>query len=100
MALEKTYRRLPLRDLMSDAEKRARDLAEHLNTTWLTRVADLRDLSRPVRRKSHFPTLLALQNALQKVVQTTTESEELIEYLERQLTEIREHGRRERNNRN
>ena len=100
MALEKTYRRLPLRDLMTDAEKRSRDVAEHINSTWLTRVTDLRAPSRPVRRKSHYPTLLAMQNALQRTVELTRETSELIEYLERQLTEIRDHARRERLNRN
>ena len=99
MALEKPYRRLPLRDLLTDAEKRSRDLAEHVGGTWTGGVTDLRDLSRPVRRKSHYPTLLALQNALQKVVRLTTENEELLEYLERQLTEIHDHARRERLNR-
>jgi hypothetical protein len=99
MVLEKTYRRLPLRDLLTDAEKRSRDLAEHYGATWLTSVTDLRDLSRPVRRKSHYPTLLAVQNSLQKVVRLTAESEDLLEYLERQLTEIRDHAKRERVNR-
>src|SRR5580698_2101179 len=96
MVLEKTLRRLPLRDLMTDSEKRSRDLAEHLTNTWLARVTDLRDLSRPLRRKSHYPTLMALQNALQRVVQLTGETDELLAYLERQLNEIRDHGRRER----
>jgi len=99
MALEKTYRRLPLRDLMTDAEKRSRDVAEQLSSTLGGATADLRDLSRPLRRKSHYPTLVALQNALQKVVALTAETGEMIEYLERQLTEIRDHARRERLNR-
>ncbi len=99
MALEKTYRRLPLRDLMTDAEKRSRDVAEHMNTTWLNGVSDLRDLSRPLRRKSHYPTLVALQNALNKVARLTSEASELLDYLQRQLDEIRDHARRERLNR-
>ncbi len=100
MAADKPYRRLPLRDLLTDAEKRSRDTAEKVQTGLLTRISDLRDLSRPVRRKSHYPTLLALQNSLQKVVEVTAEMGELIDYLERQLTEIRDHARRERFNRN
>jgi C4-dicarboxylate-specific signal transduction histidine kinase len=99
MALEKTYRRLPLRDLLTDAEKRSRDVVEHITNTWLAKVADLRDLSRPLRRKSHYPTLLALQNSLQRVVQLSGETDELLDYLERQLNEIRDHARRERLNR-
>jgi hypothetical protein len=96
MALDKPYRRLPLRDLMTDANKRCHDVAEHLNTTWMGSVTDLRDLSRPVRRKSHYPTMLALQNAIQKVLRLTTESEEYIENLEKELNDIREHAKRER----
>ena len=99
MALEKPYRRLPLRDLMTDAEKRSRDVAEHMHSTWGSCATDLRDLSRPLRRKSHYPTLLALQNALQKVLTLTGETGELIDYLERQLNEIRDHAKRERLNR-
>ena len=100
MALEKTSRRLPLRDLLTDTEKRSRDTAEMIGGAWLTRVTDLRDLSRPLRRKSHYPTLLALQNALQKAQETTGEVHKLIEFLEQQLTEIRDHARREKFNRN
>ena len=99
MALDKSFRRLPLRDLMTDAEKRSRDVAEHIHNTWLPCANDIRDLSRPLRRKSHYPTLLALQNSLQKVVQLTAETAEMLEYLERQLNEIRDHARRERLNR-
>ena len=99
MPAERTYRRLPLRDLLTDAEKRARDLAEHFHVTWLARAVDLHDLSRPLRRRSHYPTLLALLNALQKVLQTSDETEVLVEHLNRELEEIRDHARRERLNR-
>jgi hypothetical protein len=99
MAAEKSMRRLPLRDLLMDAEKRTRSLGEHLRDTWQARVTDLRDLSRPLRRRSHYPTLLALLNALQKLLQVSEETEGLIDYLGRELDEIREHAKRERLNR-
>lgn len=95
MAAERSFRRLPLRDLMIDAEKRVRDLAEHFNVTWLTRVADLSDLSRPIRKRSHYPTLYALQNALLKTVETNDQARPLIEYLIQELNEIRQLARRE-----
>lgn len=100
MGLEKLKRRLPLRDLLTDSEKRTRDLADHYATTWMGGITDLRDLSRPVRRKSHFPTLLALQNCLQKVLRLNQESADYLTYLEEQLRDIRDHARRERLNRN
>jgi hypothetical protein len=96
MALDKPARRLPLRDLMTDAEKRSRDIVEHFNAAWLLRISDLRDLSRPVRRKSHYPTFQALLNSLNKLLASHEEAEEMIAYLSQQLDEIREHTRRER----
>jgi hypothetical protein len=96
MMTEKSYRRLPLRDLMTDAEKRTRDLVEHLHGSWLSRATDLRDLSRPLRRRSHYPTLLALLNSLKSLVQLSEETRGLIDHLAHELNEISEHARRER----
>ena len=95
MISEKSFRRLPLRDLMTDAEKRGRDLVEHFTVSWIARVADLRDLSRPIRKRSHYPTLLALKNSVQKTVETNEETRQHIDYLMQELTEILEHARRE-----
>jgi hypothetical protein len=81
MITERSFRRLPLRDLMTDAEKRVRDLVEHFTVTWMARAADLRDLSRPIRKRSHYPTLLALQNAMQKTIESHQETRLLIDYL-------------------
>jgi hypothetical protein len=96
MLTEKSFRRLPLRELLTDAEKRTRDLAEHVHVTWLARVSDMRELSRPVRKRSHFPTLLALLNALQKLEETHDETLRMMDYLSQELDEIREHARREK----
>ncbi len=96
MALDKSFRRLPLRDLMTDAEKRTRDLAEYLHTTWLHQANELRDLSRPVRKKSHFPTLRALKNALDRFIQVDQDAAVLIDHLSQELEEICDHARRER----
>ena len=95
MISEKSFRRLPLRELMTDAEKRTRDLVEHFTVTWIARIADLRDLSRPIRKRSHYPTLLALKNSVQKTVETNEETRKHIDYLMQELTEILEHARRE-----
>jgi hypothetical protein len=99
MLTDKPTRRLPLRDLLTEAEKRTRDLIEQLTSTWLARTSDLRDLSRPLRKRSHYPTFLALQNAIQKIGQANQETEGLIAILLQQLEEINEHARRERLNR-
>jgi hypothetical protein len=95
-AAEKPFRRLPLRDLLTDAEKRSRDLAEHLHTTWLGRITDLRELSRTVRKRSHFPTLVALLNSYEKLQETQAETDRLLEVLRQELEEIRAHAQREK----
>jgi hypothetical protein len=99
MITERSFRRLPLRDLMTDAEKRVRDLVEHFNITWLSRVSDLNDLSRPLRKRSHYPTLHALQNALLKTVEMNDETRQHIDYLVQELNEVLQHARREQLNR-
>jgi len=90
---------MTLRQLLTHSEKCARDLIEHLQATLLTRASDFRDLSRPVRRKSHYPTMLAMQNALKKFNEANQEAQVLATYLLEQMQEIRENARRERVNR-
>ena len=99
MAAEKSYRRLPLRELLTDAEKRTRDLAEQVGTHLMARAADLRELSRPVRRRSHYPTLLALANSLDRLFEMQAETDEMAEHLLHELEAIYEHAKRERFNR-
>ncbi len=96
---ERSTRRMTLRQLLTHSEKCSRDLIEHLQATLLPCVTDFRDLSRPVRRRSHYPTIVALLNALHKLEQTGQETQQLAEYLQERLQEIREHARRERANR-
>ena len=95
---ERPSRRMTLRQQMTHVEKLTRDLIEHVNSTLITNIADLRDLSRPIRKKSHYPTLVAMANSLNKVEQTTTETTEFLDYLHEQLQEIRDHAQRERMN--
>jgi hypothetical protein len=90
---------MTLRQQLTHAEKCSRDLIERLGGTTMPLVTDLRDLSRPVRRRSHYPTLVAVNNALQGMQQAHVETLQLIAHLDEQLQEIREHARRERVNR-
>ena len=63
----------------------------------MTDISDLRDLSRPVvRRRSHYPTMHAVQNSVKKLAEANEEAKVLVDYLQEQLQEIREHARRER----
>jgi C4-dicarboxylate-specific signal transduction histidine kinase len=93
---DKPIRRLTLRELLTDAERRARQLAEHLHGGWMSRAADLRELSRTVRKRSHFPTLVALHHSVEKILQFGKETDALLDYLRQELEEIQSHARREK----
>jgi hypothetical protein len=99
MPVERPARRMTLRQQLTHSEKCARDLFEYFQNTILPRMTDFRDLSRPVRRRSHYPTLLALMNALKKLQEAGAEADSLADYLLEQMQEIREHAKRERVNR-
>ncbi len=96
MLTERPARRMTLRQLLTHAEKCVRDLIEHLQTTLMPNASDFRDLSRPVRRRSHFPTLLALLNAFQKFDEVNQETQRMLDYLSQELEEIRDHAGREK----
>jgi len=99
MGIERPVRRMTLRQQLTHAEKCSRDVIEHINGNLLPSVSDVRDLSRPVRRRSHYPTMVSLSNAINKLQQGSVEIGKMLEYLQEQLQEIREHARRERVNR-
>jgi len=99
MVIERPVRRMTLRQQLTHAEKCSRDVIEHINGNLLPSISDVRDLSRPVRRRSHYPTMVSLSNALNKLQQAGVEITQILEYLQEQLQQIREHARRERVNR-
>jgi len=99
MGSDKSVRRMTLRQLLTHSEKCARDLIELVQTGFLTRIADFRDLSRPVRRRSHYPSLLALQNSLRKVLESVEQNKELTKLLNEHMEAIRDHANKERVNR-
>lgn len=99
MTGDRPLRRMTLRQLLIHAEKTARDIIEMVHTNYLARVTDFRDLSRPVRRRSHYPKLVAVQNALRKLMETAELTRTNCELLNENLDLIREHANRERVNR-
>jgi hypothetical protein len=99
MVNEKPIHRMTLRERLTHAEKRARDLLEQIHANLLPRLMDFRDLSRPVRRRSHYPTLLALLNALNKLEEGAEETQALANYLQENLNYIREHTLKEQGSR-
>ena len=99
MSSDRSIRRMTLRQLLTHAEKCARDLAELVHTQFLTSTIDFRDLSRPVRRRSHYPTMVAVQNALRKLTQASDKMNNMADFLNEHLDAIRDHANREKVNR-
>jgi hypothetical protein len=95
MVLDKSFRRLPLRDLITDAEKRTRDLIQHFHTTWIPQLGELNAMCVPHRKKKHVPTLQALKNALDRMVEVDQNTAVMIDHLLMELEEIYEHALRE-----
>jgi hypothetical protein len=93
MVTDKPVRRMPLRQLLTHSEKCTRDLVDHMRTSLLAYLTEYRELSRPVRRRSSYPSMITMQNALKKAVQSNEEIRRMIEYLESRLEEIVEHSR-------
>jgi hypothetical protein len=95
MSSEKPLRRLPLRQLLASSDKVSRELHELVHTHFVQRVADARDLSRPVRRRSHYPSMLALQNALRRLNEAHEQVQNMMVSLNDHLDAIRDHAQRE-----
>ena len=96
---DQPLRRLPLRQLLASSDKCARDLFEKVHTHFITRLADCRDLSRPVRRKSHYPTVIALMNGMKNLREAAEQVKQLSDHLKEHLDIIRDHAQREKLNR-
>jgi hypothetical protein len=94
MMTEKSVRRMPLRQLLTHAEKCSRDLIEFVRSSLIPCLTEYRELSRPVRRRSSYPTMVAMRNALRKVEEARDEARQRLEYLQERLKEIQEHSKR------
>ncbi len=96
---DKLLRRLPLRQLLASSDKTARELEEVIHSSFMPRVIDFRDLTRPVRRKSAYPTVNAIQNGLKRLEETNEKLDAMYEMLLDHLDAIRDHAHREKLNR-
>ena len=94
MMPDKSGRRMPLRELLTHTEKYTRDVMEHLRGELIPHLTEVRELSRPVRRRSSYPTMVAVQNSLRKMQRATEEIRQMVDYLQQRLEEVKNHSRR------
>jgi hypothetical protein len=96
MSSEKPLRRLPLRQLLTSCDKSTREMHEVVTTHLLARLGECRELTRPVRRRTHYPTMMAVQNGMRRVKEAVDRVNDMCTTLLEHLDAVRDHGQRER----
>src|ERR1700677_3681760 len=99
METDKPVRRLTLRQLLNQAEKCTANLIECCKSHFLKEATEYRGLSRPVRRRSQFPTMMAMQNSLRKFEDANRSLHTIADFLCEHLKAIRDHANGKRVNR-
>ena len=99
MSSDKPLRRLPLRQLLANSDKTSRELLETVHTSLIQRIVDFRDLSRPVRRRSQYPTIHSLQNGLRRLNEAHEQVQAQLASLIDHLDAIRDFANREQSSR-
>jgi len=95
MKLDKPIKRMTLRELLTHAEKAVQELTEHLRADLQTHATDLREVSRPVRRHSQYPTVVAIHNAVARLEESHEEGKARIQALLKELVHVRGRVRQE-----
>lgn len=96
MSNDKSLGRMTLRQLLATAEKGTRDLVELCQRDLLPRTAEFRELTRPVRRRSQYPTLHHVSASMNKMQEANDEVQEIAKTLLDQLDAIRDLAQREK----
>lgn len=96
MVSDRPVARMTLRQLMTQAGRLTRDISDLASKSFQSRLADLHDLSRPTRRKSQYPQVVALQNSVQNYSKCAGELFEMLDSLDEHMQAIRDQAQRAR----
>lgn len=92
--------RMTLQELLTQAQKCARDLCEHFHAGVFNALTDFHEVSRPIRKRSRFPTVQAFKNSLDKFSEVAEEtlllSDLLLEFLNETLRRAKAEVERQR----
>jgi hypothetical protein len=95
MLIDKPLRRMTLHELLNTASRSLRELFEQARGDFARHVSDCRDLSRPVRGRSRYPSFIALHNAIRRVEEAQEENQQRYEALLKQLRMVRKVARKQ-----
>jgi hypothetical protein len=87
---------MSLRQVLTHADTCLHDLLEQMRIALLPRLLELRQLSRPVRRHSAYPTPTMLLTTLSKLLEANREAVKLVDVLLQQMQAIRKYDREQR----
>jgi hypothetical protein len=86
---------MTLLQLLVHSEKFAHDMREQFRAAFWPSLSEFHDMSRPVRKRSHYPTLLAMKNSLAQLEENAKELDKVVAECQEYLSEILNHAKRE-----
>ncbi len=69
---------------------------EEVSKDFLSRLTECRELTRPVRRRTHYSSMKHLQNGLRRLKEAADRLDAICNQLMDDLDAVREHAQRER----
>jgi hypothetical protein len=94
MAIEKPRRRMTLQELLVQLEKHAHAFEDFMKVSVYPQLGDLREMSRPRRKHSQYPTAVAMQNALEGLRSLSEELEKTTDAMMEWFAQVDEHVQR------
>jgi hypothetical protein len=94
MSIEKPRRRMTLQELLVAVDKHAHTFEEYMHDSVFAVLSDVREMSRPRRRHSPFPTYVALQNSMIGLREMTEEVARMTEAITEWFSQLDEHVQR------
>jgi hypothetical protein len=95
MPIEKPLRRMTLHDLIKGVSRSSRELAEQARGEVVPHLSDFRELTRPTRARSRYPSFIAVYNALRRIEEAQEEYQLRYETLLKQLRMVRKVARKQ-----
>jgi hypothetical protein len=94
--LEKPKRRMTLQELLVHVEKYSHDFEEYMRINVHPCLGDLREMSRPKRKHSNYPTVIAVQNSVDNLRTTADEVRRMTDVMMEWFAQLDDHVQRAR----
>lgn len=92
--IEKPKRRMTLQELLVQVEKYTHDFEEYMRLNVQPCLSDLREMSRPRRKQSPYPKVVAVQNSVANLRETSAEVARMSAAMMEWFAQLDEHVQR------